>query len=113
VAAKSLRSFFASEASHRLINRLAEAGVSLLEGGVSGVASAAGKVFVLTGTLPGMGRAEAKSLIEAAGGTVAASVGRQTDFLVAGSDPGSKLAKAGELGISVIDEARLRALLET
>ena len=111
-AAKSLGVFFASESNRRLVDRLAEAGVSLDEPKTA-AAAAAGKVFVITGSLPGMGRAEAKRLIEAAGGVVAAGVSRRTDFLVAGAEPGSKLSKAGELGIKVIDESRLRALLAT
>jgi len=75
--------------------------------------SAAGKVFVLTGTLPTLSRAEAKALIEAAGGRVAGSVGRGVDYVAAGAEAGSKLAKAGEYGIPVIDEAELRRLCQS
>ena len=70
-----------------------------------------GKTLVITGTLPSMGRDEAKDLIEAAGGKVAGSVSKKTDFLLAGSEAGSKLTKAQELGVPVIDEAQLRGLL--
>ena len=65
----------------------------------------AGKTFVLTGTLPHLTRAEAGERIEARGGKVAGSVSKKTDFLLAGSDAGSKLDKARELGVPVIDEA--------
>jgi DNA ligase (NAD+) len=72
-----------------------------------------GARFVLTGTLPTLSREEAATLIEAAGGTVSSAVSRKTRYVVAGTDAGSKLAKAQELGIPVLDEAGLRALLDT
>ena len=71
----------------------------------------AGKTFVLTGTLPTLSRDEAKELLEAAGAKVAGSVNKKTDYVVAGLDAGSKLDKARELGIAVLDEPGLRALL--
>ena len=67
---------------------------------------------MLTGTLPLLRRDEAKRLIEAAGGKVSGSVSRKTSYLVAGADPGSKLAKARELGVAVLDERQLRELIE-
>ena len=73
----------------------------------------AGKTFVLTGTLPTMGRDEAGAMIEAAGGKVSGSVSKKTSYVVAGADAGSKLAKAQELGITILDEAALVALLAT
>ena len=71
----------------------------------------AGKTFVLTGTLPTMSREDAKDKIEAAGGKVSGSVSKKTDFVVAGSEAGSKLDKAQELGVAILDEAGLLDLL--
>jgi DNA ligase (NAD+) len=71
-----------------------------------------GKVFVLTGTLPGLTREEAKEMIERSGGKVAASVSRQTDYVVAGAEAGSKLERAHELGVAVLDETGLRKMFE-
>jgi DNA ligase (NAD+) len=71
----------------------------------------AGLTVVLTGTLPTLARDDAKAQIEAAGGKVAGSVSKKTNYVVAGADAGSKLARAEELGVSVIDEKGLQALL--
>ena len=73
----------------------------------------AGKSFVITGTLPTMARDQAGALIEAAGGKLAGSVSKKTSYVVAGADAGSKLAKAQELGITILDEAALLALLQS
>jgi len=72
----------------------------------------AGKTFVLTGTLPTLTRDRAKAMIEVAGGKVAGSVSKKTDFVVAGDEPGSKLTKALEFGITVLDEDGLLVLLQ-
>ena len=73
----------------------------------------AGKVFVLTGTLPTLTRDEAKVRIEAAGAKVSASVSRKTDYVLAGADAGSKLGKALDLGVQVIDESQFFSMIES
>jgi DNA ligase (NAD+) len=73
----------------------------------------AGKTFVLTGTLPTLGRDKARELIEKAGGKVSSTVSKKTDYVIAGTEAGSKLTKAEELGIKVLDENGLRKLLES
>jgi DNA ligase (NAD+) len=75
-------------------------------------AAVAGKTFVLTGTFPTLTRDEAKDLLEKAGAKVAGSVSKKTDYVVAGTDAGSKLTKAEELGVAVIDEAAMLSLLK-
>ena len=116
VIAESVRAFFAAGGNRVLIERLREAGVDPVEAPPSAPEDAAppplaGKTFVLTGTLPAMPRAEAKARIEALGGRVAGSVSGNTDYVVAGESPGSKLDKARQSGVAVLDEAGLRALL--
>ena len=80
------------------------------EGVDAGAKHLAGKTFVLTGTLPNLSRDEASQLIEAAGGKVSGSVSKKTSYVVAGAEAGSKLAKAEELGIAILDEDALKAL---
>jgi DNA ligase (NAD+) len=75
-------------------------------------AAVAGKTFVLTGTFPTLTRDEAKDLLEKAGAKVAGSVSKKTDYVVAGTDAGSKLTKAEELGVTVLDEAAMLNLLK-
>jgi DNA ligase (NAD+) len=70
-----------------------------------------GKTFVLTGTLPSMTREEASAKIESLGGHVSSSVSKKTDYVLAGADPGSKIDKAKELGVRILDEAEFRKML--
>ncbi len=118
--AQSLRQWFATPANRSLLEQLGARGFSLAAapepdgGGAGGPPAAtplAGLTFVLTGTLPSLSRSAAQSLIEAAGGKVSGSVSRRTSFVVAGEEAGGKLTKARELGVSVLDEEGLRALL--
>ena len=113
VVAASVARFFAEPHNREGIEQLRAAGVHWTEGAPQRAApgTLAGLTLVLTGTLPTLARDEAKALIEAAGGKVAGSVSRKTDYVVAGADAGSKLAKAGELGVAVLDEAGLRNLI--
>lgn len=110
--AASLVAFFAQPANREAVARLMGQGLRVAAPPPKpGRALLAGRTFVLTGTLAGMSRSTAKARIEAAGGRVAGGVSRQTDYLVAGADPGSKLDKARQLGVAVIDEAGLEGLL--
>lgn len=113
--AQSIRDWFDDPGNNRLCERLREAGVRTAAEQQSSAAADerfAGKIFVLTGTLPGMARDEARALIETRGGRVTSTVSKKTDFVVAGADPGSKLDKANQLGVKVIDEAAFRTMLE-
>ena len=114
VVAESILAFFAEHHNRQVIERLRLAGAwrdgepkAKVEGGLTG------KTFVLTGTLPSMSRDEAKARIEAAGGKVSGSVSRKTDYVVAGAEAGSKLAKAEELGVDILDEVGLLTLLQS
>jgi len=111
--AESLVKFFANPANQELLRRLEELGVKPVveEPGQAGRTALSGKSFVLTGRLEGLTRAEAKALIQRAGGRVASSVSQKTDYLVAGEEAGSKLTKARELGVEVLDQEGLLALL--
>ena len=110
--AASVVSFFANQANRELLARLRANGVEPAPPERAASSSLAGKAFVLTGTLEGLTRAEAKALIQRAGGKVVSAVSRKTDFLLAGDKPGSKLTKAQELGVVVLDLEGFRALLE-
>lgn len=112
VVAESLKSYFAQEGSKRLLQELKEAGVNLTYLGEKVAADAAlsGMTVVLTGKLERFTRSEAKAKLESLGAKVTGSVSKKTDLVVAGSDAGSKLTKAQELGIQVEDEAWLESL---
>jgi DNA ligase (NAD+) len=111
--ASSVHLFFQQKANREMIERLRAAGVTMSAPkrarAVDG--KLAGKTFVLTGTLPNLTRDEASDLIVQAGGKVTGSVSKKTDYVVAGSEAGSKLTKAEQLGIAVIGEDELRRLL--
>lgn len=118
VIAQSIAGFFAEAHNREVIEALLSAGVEpppepvpapMAEAVGAGVV---GRTFVLTGTLPTLTRDEARALIEAAGGKVTGSVSRRTDWVVAGEEAGSKLERARELGVAVLDEAGLRALID-
>jgi DNA ligase (NAD+) len=119
IIAESVQRFFAADGNRAVVEKLRAAGVNL-EGpqrpagtgeGDTGALPLAGLTFVLTGTLPAMTRDEAQAAIEAAGGKVSGSVSKKTAYVVAGESPGSKLDKAQSLGVPVLDEDGLRALL--
>lgn len=113
VVAESISNFFSEAHNQTVIAQLIAAGLSWpeSEGKQAATGHFLGKIFVLTGTLPTLSRDEAKALIEAAGGKVSGSVSKKTDYVIAGSDAGSKLDKAQELGVLVLDEAALLELL--
>jgi DNA ligase (NAD+) len=117
VVAQSIRTFFDQPHNREVAEQLRAAGVHWdeHEGAQrrAGPQPLAGKTLVLTGSLPALTRDEAKELIEAAGGKVTGSVSKKTDYVVAGEEAGSKLDKARELGVTVLDEDGLRALLAT
>jgi DNA ligase (NAD+) len=115
VVAASVRHFFDQALHREIVEQLRAVGIHWPD--VEGTGSDAprpllGKTLVLTGTLPSLSRDEAKDLIEAAGGKVSGSVSKKTSYVVAGAEAGTKLDKARELGLVVLDEAGLRALLE-
>jgi DNA ligase (NAD+) len=112
VLAQSIARFIAEPHNREGIEQLRAAGVHWPEGPPQReqAGALAGRTFVLTGTLPTLSRDDAKALIESTGGKVAGSVSKKTDYVVAGEDAGSKLAKARELAVPIIDEARLMQL---
>jgi DNA ligase (NAD+) len=115
VVAQSVRTFFDQPHNREVAEQLRAAGVTWEEHEGAAAQAApkplSGRTFVLTGTLPSMSRDEAKDLIEAAGGKVSGSVSKKTHYVVAGAEAGSKLDKAQELGLTILDQAGLEALL--
>jgi DNA ligase (NAD+) len=113
VVAQSIRTFFDQPHNREVVEQLRACGVTWTEGEPAERAPQplAGLTLVITGTLPTLGRDEAKDKVEAAGGKVAGSVSKKTDYVVAGTEAGSKLTKALELGVKVIDENQLMELL--
>jgi len=113
VVAEAIHTFFAQPHNREVVEQLRACGVTWEEGAPAERATLplAGKTVVLTGTLPTLSRDAAKDLLEAAGAKVAGSVSKKTHYVVAGEEAGSKLAKAQELGVPVLDEAGMLALL--
>ena len=109
--AESIVEFFSIAANRKLVERLGAAGLAFKGKKKERGTKLAGKTFVLTGTLAHFTRDEAKKLIEDAGGKVTGSVSKKTDYVVAGIDAGSKLDKAKELGVAVIDEKEMEKLV--
>ncbi|HEX4328780.1 MAG TPA: NAD-dependent DNA ligase LigA [Burkholderiales bacterium] len=114
VVAAAIVQFFRQPHNREVVEQLRAAGVTWKEGEPAAAVNSAisGKTFVLTGTLPSLSREDAKEMIEARGGKVAGSVSKKTDYVVAGAEAGSKLAKAQELGVAIVDEDGLKQLLE-
>jgi DNA ligase (NAD+) len=115
VVAESVLDFFAAAAGKRILQRMKQLGIKPKSEKVSARKMAelpfAGKTFVLTGTLPSMTREEASQKIEALGGRVSGSVSKKTDYVLAGSEAGSKLDKAKELGVKIMDEAEFKKMV--
>jgi DNA ligase (NAD+) len=112
IVAESIVNFFKQERNRHIINQLFGSGVKLETAARMTTGELKDQVFVLTGALQNLTRSQAKALIEAAGGKVSGSISSNTDYVVAGESPGSKLTKAKELGIKVIDEAAFKKLFE-
>jgi DNA ligase (NAD+) len=114
IVAESIRTFFDQAHNREVVEQLRACGLTWEEGepAVQAPKPLAGKTFVLTGTFPTLSRDQAKDLLEAAGAKVAGSVSKKTDYVVAGAEAGSKLDKALALGVAVLDEAGMNALLQ-
>ena len=112
ISAKAIFDYFNDQINKDIIDRMKAYGVNM-ELKDSGITSdiLAGKTIVITGTLPTLSRNEAKALVEANGGKAAGSVSKKTDYVLAGEAAGSKLSKAQELGIPVIDEAEFLQMI--
>jgi len=111
VVAESIVEFFKKDENRKIVDDMIANGVRIFSNNADKQGTLAGKVFVLTGTLATLTRDEAKKVIENAGGKVTGSVSRNTDYLVAGDSPGSKLKRAEELGVDIIDEQTLMKLM--
>ncbi|MBU2839174.1 NAD-dependent DNA ligase LigA [Acidithiobacillus thiooxidans] len=112
IVAESVQHFFAQSHNREVITALRTAGLHWEKVAPKSSGYLAGRIFVLTGTLPQMSREEAKAAIEATGAKVSSSVSAKTDYVVLGADAGSKAEKAAKLGITVVDEAQLLELLK-
>jgi DNA ligase (NAD+) len=112
--AAAITGYFSDKRNRALVQGLLDVGLNPVapEKPVGGSAVLAGKIFVLTGTLPTMSREEAAAKIELAGGKVSGSVSKKTSYVLAGTEAGSKLDKAKELGVAVIDESEFLRMLQ-
>ena len=111
ITADNIVSYFETEHAREAAERFRDAGLTLTAKNAPSGDTLAGKIFVITGTLPTMSRDEAKKLIASQGGKVSSSVSKKTDFLLCGTDAGSKLAEAERLGTTIISEEELRAMI--
>lgn len=111
VVAESIADFFEQDENRNLVNDIVAGGVRISGETPRKPGGLEGKVFVLTGTFETLTRSQAKEIIETAGGKVTGSVSRNTDYLVAGASPGSKLKRANDLGVDIIDEKTLKQLI--
>ena len=115
VVAKSVLEFLESEAGKKILHRMKQLGIRPKSEKIAAKKAAelplAGKTLVLTGTLPAMTREEASAKIESLGGHVSGSVSKKTDYVLAGAEPGSKLEKAKQLGVRILDEPAFRKML--
>ncbi len=114
VVAKSIREWFSGKRNLEMLRQLEQAGVKITAEKIIGAAGGMlnGKKIVVTGTLESLGREEAKDAIRRAGGDWVSSVSKNTDYVVAGADPGSKLSKAEKLGVKVINEKEFLTLIK-
>jgi len=112
--AKSVEQFFRQKQNRDTVEKLKAAGVNTVSFGKKKIKDNRfeGKTFVLTGTLPSFTRKEAEEIIKSFGGKTSGSVSKKTDYVLAGEDAGSKLQKAKELGIEIIDEDKFRKMIE-
>jgi DNA ligase (NAD+) len=109
--ALSVQGFFHDKGNRKVIDRLQQAGVEIAAPSTRRAAPLQGKTFLFTGALEGMTRDEAKDLVQELGGEIASGAGRGVDYVVVGKEPGSKYAKAKELGLTIIDEKEFRRLI--
>jgi len=111
IVAESVASYFKQEENRHTIKQILDSGVKIEAAARKKTGNLKDRVFVLTGALQNFTRPQAKALIEAAGGKVSGSVSGRTDYVVAGDSPGSKLDRAREFGVKIIDEATLNKML--
>ena len=111
VSASCIRDFFQEEKNQKILKRLEESGVNMISREQPSGKRLEGLTFVITGTLPNLDRKEAAAMVEDQGGKVSGSVSKKTSYLLAGERAGSKLAKAVELGVLVIDETQFLEML--